>query len=332
MKLSILDQSHVTTGNNATDALRKTEELAILADELGYHRFWLAEHHSMDSYASSAPEIATAYLAAKTKNIRFGTGGTMMMHYSALKMAEVFATLSGYTNGRIDFGAGRAPGGNESATYALAEGRPSMHYNILEKFEITLKLLNNEVPTNSTYNHVISTPSEVVLPEAWLLGSSGVGATQAGKLGVGYSFAQFLNGSLSNTILNKYRNNFRPSIFLENPNIIVTYLVTTAETIEEAEFEAKPQDIWRLSFDKGHITKIMTPEEARDYSLTEIEKMTIQENRSLHLVGDIKTIANKLASEQEQFKFDEAMILTTPHSQEKRLNIYKLLAKEFIQK
>lgn len=132
--------------------------------------------------------------------------------------------------------------------------------------------------------------------------------------------------------MNKYRNNFKPSVFSDRPTIMVSYLVTTAETEEEAEFEAKPQDIWRLSFDKGQITKIMTPEEARDYSLTEIEKMTIQENRKLHLVGDCKSIAKKLYYEQELYQFDEAMILTTPHSQEKRLNVYKLLAKELINK
>lgn len=108
MKLSVLDQAPVTHGNTAADALLKAEELAILADELGYVRMWMAEHHGTENYASSAPEITIAHLAAKTKNIRLGTGGTMMMHYSPLKMAEVFKTLSAFAPGRIDFGVGRA--------------------------------------------------------------------------------------------------------------------------------------------------------------------------------------------------------------------------------
>ena len=328
MRLSVLDQAPVTKGNNAPDALKKAEELAVLADELGYHRMWMAEHHGTNVFASSAPEVTAAHLAAKTQQIRIGTGGVMMMHYSPLKLAEVFKTLSAFSPGRIDFGVGRAPGGDNDSIYALSEGRPPMVNNMYGKFELALQLINDEVPGDSLYNKTIATPSRVVLPEAWLLGSSGNSAIQAGRMGVGYSFAQFFNGQLSKSTLDTYKKNFQPSAFMEKPEINVSYMVTTAETAEEAEFEAAPQDIWRLLFMKGKVGQVLTPEEAGDYPLTEMDRMMIKESRKIHFVGSSKEIAARLQEEQQRYGFDEAMICSIPHSQEKRLNGYRLLAKE----
>lgn len=330
MKLSILDQAPITSGNTAVDALKKAEELAILGDELGYHRMWMAEHHATNVFASSAPEVTTAHLAAKTKNIRIGTGGVMMMHYSPLKLAEVFKTLSAFSPGRIDFGVGRAPGGDNYSIYALSEGRQPMLHNMYEKFDTALRLINDEVPEDDLYSKTIATPSQVFLPEAWLLGSSGNSAVQAGRRGVGYSFAQFFNGEMTKEILDVYKKNFQPSAFMEKPEINVSYMVTTAETKEEAEFEAMPQDIWRLMFMKGKVGQLLTPEEARDYPLTEMDRMVIKENRKIHLVGAVKEIATLLQEEQDYYGFDEAMICSIPHSQEKRLDVYKLLAQELL--
>ncbi|MFC5590727.1 LLM class flavin-dependent oxidoreductase [Sporosarcina soli] len=330
MRLSILDQAPITKGNKAADALKKAAELAVLGDELGYHRMWMAEHHGTNDFASSAPEVVAAHLAAKTKNIRIGTGGVMMMHYSPLKLAEVFKTLSAFSPGRIDFGVGRAPGGDQRSIYALSEGRQPMFNNMYEKFDIALQYINDEVPEDRLYNQTIATPSEVVLPEAWLLGSTGNSAVQAGIRGVGYSFAQFFNGEISKQILDAYKNNFQPSVFMEKPEINVSYMVTVADTKEEAEFEAKPQDIWRLLFMRGQLTSFLTPEEARDYPLTEMDRMIIEENRKIHLVGDAKEIAAVLKTEQEQYGFDEAMIVSIPHSQAKRLDVYRLLARELL--
>lgn len=328
MRLSILDQAPITKGNTAADALKKAEELAILGDELGYQRMWMAEHHATTVFASSAPEVTAAYLTARTKNIRIGTGGVMMMHYSPLKLAEVFKTLSAFSPGRIDFGVGRAPGGDNYSIYALSEGRQPMVNNMYEKYDTTLQLISDEIPDDDLYNKTIATPSNISLPEAWLLGSSGNSAVQAGRRGVGYSFAQFFNGEMTKEILDVYKKNFQPSVFMEKPQINVSYMVTTAETKEEAEFEAMPQDIWRLMFMKGKIGQVLTPEEARDYPLTEMDRMIIKENRKIHLVGAVKEIATLLQEEQAHYGFDEAMICSIPHSQEKRLNVYKLLAQE----
>jgi len=330
MKLSILDQAPITKGNKPADALKKAEELAVLGDELGYHRMWMAEHHGTNDYASSAPEVTAAHLAAKTNNIRIGTGGVMMMHYSPLKLAEVFKTLSAFSPGRIDFGVGRAPGGDNFSIYALSEGRQPMVNNMYEKLDTALQLINDETPRESLYNRTVATPAQVTLPEAWLLGSTGNSALQAGRRGVGYSFAQFFAGAMSNEIFAAYKNSFQPSVFMEKPQINVSYMVTTAETKEEAEFEAKPQDIWRLLFMQGKLLPVMSPEEARDYPLTEMDRMKIKENRKIHLVGDVKEVAALLREDQARYEFDEAMIVSIPHSQEQRLNVYRLLARELL--
>ena len=328
MKLSVLDQAPVTKGNTAEAALKKAEELALVADELGYRRMWMAEHHGTKAYASSAPEVTAAHLAAKTKNIRIGTGGVMMMHYSPLKLAEVFKTLSALSPGRSDFGVGRAPGGDNYSIYALSEGRQPMVHNMYEKFDTALHLIDNEVPKDRLYEKTIATPSNVVLPEAWMLGSSGSSAIQTGRMGVGYSFAQFFNGDLTKEIIDAYKEHFEPSAFMEKPETIVSYMVTVAETKEEAEFEAGPQDISRLLLQQGRMIQALTPEEAQEYPLTEMDRMRIQENRKLQLVGSAKEIANVLQEEQERYGFDEAMICSIPHSQEKRLDVYRLLARE----
>ncbi|HLS60315.1 MAG TPA: LLM class flavin-dependent oxidoreductase, partial [Virgibacillus sp.] len=159
-------------------------------------------------------------------------------------------------------------------------------------------------------------------------GSSGNSAREAGQRGVGYSFAQFFNGEMTREILDTYKNNFQPSAFMEKPEINVCYMVTTAETKEEAEFEALPQDIARLLLMKGQMAQTLTPEEAQNYPLTEMDRMSIKNNRKLHLVGEAKEIAVLLQEEKEEYGFDEAMICSIPHSQEKRLNVYRLLAKE----
>lgn len=330
MKLSILDQAPVTQGHTAEQALHYALELVKLGEELGYHRFWMAEHHSTDAFASSAPEITIAHAAALTDRIRLGTGGVMMMHYSPLKMAEVFKTLSALAPDRIDFGAGRAPGGDRSSMFALSEGREPMLQNMYEKLGVTMAYLSDQVPEHRIYDQVKASPAHVSKPEAWLLGSSGNSARRAGQMGVGYSFAQFFNGELSRPILDTYRDNFKPSELMPAPEINVSYLTTVADSEEEAAYHALPQDIARLMLMKGKITGAMTPETAQEYPLTEMDRMQIESMRALHLVGTPSQVADQLLLDQELYGFDEAMIVSIPHSQDVRLNVYRQLAHELL--
>ncbi|MGN4124783.1 LLM class flavin-dependent oxidoreductase [Lysinibacillus sphaericus] len=330
MILSILDQIPVPKGHTAEDAFKRTEQLALLGEELGFHRMWLAEHHNSESLASSAPEITAAFLAAKTKRLRIGTGGVMMMHYSPYKLAEVFKTLSALAPNRIDFGVGRAPGGDHPSIYALAEGRRQRMTEQYDKLDVILKLMNEQKSGEYVYDQVVASPTNIPLPEAWLLGSSGQSAMQAGQLGVGYSFAQFFTGNMSKDIFDTYKSTFTPSYYMEKPQIIVTYATTVADTLEEAEYLAKPIDITRLQLMKGQIIQSMSPEEAKDYPLSEMDKMTIANNRKANLVGTPKAIAQYLVAEQEQYGFDEVMLNCNQYAQESRLNCYKLLAKELL--
>ncbi len=326
MDLSILDQAPISKGSTSTQALRNVEESVGLAETLGYKRFWLAEHHNSPGLASSAPEISMAYLAGKTSRIRLGSGGTMMMHYSPYKLAEVFKTLCAYAPGRIDFGVGRAPGGDAKAIYALSEGREPMIHNMYQKLDTALRLINDELPSDPLYQKVVAHPVDVRLPEAWLLGSSGNSAAEAGRMGVGYAYVHFFNGRLDKAVLDTYRANFIPSGYLDKPRIIVSYFVTTAETREEAEFQAKPADISRMLMMRGHFGFRISPEEARDYPLTEIEKDMIRQQSSWHIVGSIGEVARRLQQEQEYYGFDEVMICTIPFAQAFKLHEYRLLA------
>lgn len=253
-----------------------------------------------------------------------------MMHYSPYKLAEVFKTLSGLAPNRIDFGVGRAPGGDHAAIYALAEGRRQRFTEQYDKLEIVLKLMNNQKTGEHVYDQVIAAPAHISLPEAWLLGSSGQSAMQAGQLGVGYSYAQFFTGNMSKDIFDAYKSYFTPSYYMEKPQIIVTYAATVAPTLEEAEYLAKPIDISRLQLMKGQIIQTMSPEEAKDYPLSEMDKMTIDNNRKANLVGTPKDIAAFLIAEQEKYGFDEVMLNCNQYELESRLNTYKFLAKELI--
>lgn len=331
MRLSVLDQAPVTKGNTQQAAIEKAVELASVTEKLGYHRFWLAEHHGSQSLASSAPEITAAYIAAKTTRIRIGTGGTMLMHYSPLKMAEVFKTLSALAPGRIDYGAGRAPGGNQNTIYALSEGNYPDVDNLYEKLETALDLIKDAVPKDELYAKTPASPADISLPQAWLLGSSGNSAIEAGEMGIGYSFAQFfMLGAMRKEVFDLYRERFIPSDYLSEPDISVAYLVTVGETKEEAEFQAGPQDIARIRLGQGIMEPLMTPEEAEQYLLTEEEEEAILINREIHLVGTAKEVANKIRQDQEKYGFQEAMICSIAHSQSQRLKAYELLADELL--
>nr|WP_106782462.1 LLM class flavin-dependent oxidoreductase [Lysinibacillus timonensis] len=331
MKLSVLDQAPITKGNTAQDALAKAVELAVEAERLGYERIWMAEHHNTNGFASSAPEITASYIAAKTNRIRVGTGGTMIMHYSPYKVAENFKTLSALAPGRIDFGIGRAPGGDHFAMYALADGRQPEVDNIYQKIDASLKFIKEEQPEEPYFRRVIANPTNVPLPQAWLLGSSGNSAIQTGRRGLGYSYAQFFNGTMNKSIFDAYRQSFVPSEFMEKPEIMVSYFVTVGETREEAEYEALPANISRMLFMRGQVNAPrLTPEEAKDYPLTEMDKMWIEENSKMNIIGTAKEVGDFLRQEQEIYGFDEAMICTIPHSQEMRLKVYRLLADEML--
>ncbi|MGG7178508.1 LLM class flavin-dependent oxidoreductase [Clostridium paraputrificum] len=326
MKLSVLDQGIISKGNSAIDTLNNSIELAKFADELGYHRIWYSEHHSSEGLACTAPEILVAHIASVTKNIRVGTGGVMLMHYSPYKVAEVFNMLSTLNLNRIDIGIGRAPGGDYASMVALAQGKnPEMH-NLYSKISETLMYMSNTHSNKNTFAGPIGSP----LPEAWMLGSSGNSAVQAGKLGLGYSYAHFIGSTLEEAVFDDYRRSFIPSEFVQKPQINIGYSVVASETKDEAEFEAASLDLMFLNIVKGISGSLLSPEEALSYSYSEMDKMRIKDNRNRMLVGSSKEIADILRSNEEKYGIDEAMIVGVNYSMEAKLRTYKLLAKELL--
>lgn len=326
MKLGILDQIPHPAHLTSTETMQQTVHLAQLADQLGYHRFWLAEHHNSPLMLSSAPEISIAHIAAKTNRIRVGSGGVMAMHYAALKIAEVFNTLAALSPNRIDLGIGRAPGGDHATMRAMAQGQRVFSNDQYDKIQAVLDLMNGKTSALHEYNTVTVTPANVQLPEAWLLGSTGNSAIKAGELGMGYAFAQFFNGQGSRTIFDAYRHHFKPSDFMEKPEIKVTYAATVAATADEAKYRAKPIDLFRIGLMTGKMRPILTAEEAANVPLTEMERMMIEQNRHLHLVGTAEQVAAHLLADKETFGFEEAMINANHPNVNHRVDTYTLLA------
>lgn len=330
MKFGILDQIPVAEHQTATEALEQTVKIAQEAEKIGYDRFWLAEHHNSDRLASSAPEIVMGQIAALTDNIRVGSGGIMVMHYSALKVAEVFNTLAAFHPDRIDLGMGRAPGGDSATITAMAQGRYFEPDDQYRKITDILNLTEGTQPSLREYQAVSVTPNQVVLPEGWLLGSTGNSALKAGELGIGYAFAQFFNGEASREIFDAYRRTFIPTEFMEYPTISVSYAATVAETKEEAEYRARPIDIFRLGLRTGRLVPIVSAEKAKDIKLTETEEMYITQQRKLHLVGTPNQVAEKIMRDKESFGFEEVMINANHAEYASRMDTYRLL-KEALQ-
>lgn len=329
MKLSILDQGPISQRQTPQKALENMREAVKFADKMGYHRFWFAEHHNTEGFASSAPEISIAHLAGQTERIRLGSGGTMMMHYSPYKMAETFKTLSAYAPGRIDFGAGRAPGGDGKSILALSEGKDTRFQDLYKKLSETLHLMNDENGEDYSNQNVIANPTGIILPEVFLLGSTGNSALEAGKMGLSYAYVQFFTGTIDRDVFEVYRENFEPSAFQKEPNVLACYMVTVAETHEEAEFQALSCDIARMQLHTGQRIRRMSPEDAQTYPLSDAERLFMAQNKKWHIRGEINEVVDYLKNEQQVHRFNELMICTIPFAQNFKLKEYEMLAKGF---
>lgn len=329
MQLSALDLITLTKGQSTKDAFENTIELAKHLDELGYKRLWFAEHHGTDSALSSAPEITAAFIAGETERISVGTGGTMVMHYSPLKIAETFKTLSALAPGRVNIGLGRAPGGSRLAIEALSEGRDFQPTDLYSKIDTILNYLSESEQSNPIYKRIKASPTgldQVATP--YLLGSSGNSAMKAGEKGIGYSFAKFFGvDGVPEDILDAYRANFKPSDFLDEPHVISTYLVAVAETEEEAKEIALPIEISRYLQLHGQFDPIMTIDQAKDFNIEPFAQSVIDKEHQKRniVVGTAEQVKEILLDEQEKWGFDEIMVYTPIPDHKKRLKSYQLL-------
>jgi len=255
LTLSILDQSTIVNGRGADDAIRETLALASLAEQWGYHRYWLAEHHNSASHAGSAPEILVAAIAARTTRIRIGTAGIMLPHYSALKVAEQFRVLEAIAPGRIDLGVGRAPGSDGRTAYALNPDAAQAAERFPNQVQDLMGWLGDGLPEGHPFRAVAANPSVPTRPEVWILGSSDFGAQLAAYFGLPYCYAHFItDGRGSEGAMALYREGFRPHPAtpgrLAAPHASLAVFAITADTEAEALRLYKSRELWRLSRDQ----------------------------------------------------------------------------------
>jgi len=236
LTLSVLDQSPIRSGRSPADAIQETLQLAAAADRLGYRRYWLTEHHSSEGLAGSAPEILIGQVAARTSQIRVGSGGVMLSHYSALKVAENFRMLETLFPGRIDLGIGRAPGSDRRTAMALAHGPGALGIeHFPAQIRDVIQWVHDSVEPSHSFAGVRAMPVGPSAPEVWLLGSSADSATYAAHFGTAFSFAHFINANGGDEITRMYRACFRPSEWLPEPKVSVGVFVICADTEAEAE-------------------------------------------------------------------------------------------------
>ena len=232
LRLGVLDQSPVRSGGGVADAIHETLELAELCDRLGYHRYWLAEHHSTPGLAGSSPEVLIGQVAARTSRIRVGSGGVMLQHYSSLKVAESFRVLETLFPGRIDLGIGRAPGSDQLTARALRENANLEYFP--QQIADLLGFLHGALPPGHVFEPVLAMPTGPTAPEMWLLGSSDQSAAVAAHFGTGFSFAHFINQDGGAEVTRAYRRQFRPPQWLDAPRSSAAVFVVCADTEAEA--------------------------------------------------------------------------------------------------
>ncbi|MEU3271667.1 LLM class flavin-dependent oxidoreductase [Saccharomonospora sp. NPDC006951] len=319
--LSVLDLSPVVSGADAGTAFRNTLDLARYTETLGYHRYWLAEHHNMPGIASSATAVLIGHVADATERIRVGSGGVMLPNHAPLVVAEQFGTLEALHPGRIDLGLGRAPGTDQRTAYALrgpaglsAEDFPQRLAELIGYFE------------HEEGRPVNSVAAEGNKPPVWLLGSSGFSAQLAGMLGLPFSFAHHFSAENTLPAIALYRDSFKPSAVLEEPYVMLGAAVTCADTDEHAQWLAAPNGLTFLSLRKGRPIPLPTPEEAASYDYTDLDKVFLEERMSSSIVGSPETVRKGLESLLADTGADEVMITTTTYGHEDRKRSYQLVA------
>lgn len=333
MKLSVLDQSPIIAGHSAAQAIDETLKLARRADQLGYHRYWLAEHHAIAALADPCPEILLARLGAETKRIRIGTGGVLLPYYSAFKTAEVFKMLEALYPGRIDLGIGRAPGGDQRTARAVGGGRMPTAEDFPEQVWELVHHLDGTLPDDHPFKKVRVQPegrvASGVAPEVWLLGSSDYSGLLAAQLGVRFSFAHFINAQGGDMVMRAYRDRYQSSGREPEPHTSVCCFVICAESDAEAERLARVVDSRRLDMAYNLDTPVPTQEQAEKRSFTDQERAHIQSQRGRLVHGSADTCKEKLLKIAEQFSADELMVLTITGDYATRADSYERLAKAF---
>ena len=321
--LSVLDLAIVNAGGTSGEALAATTALAQRAEALGYHRFWVAEHHNMPSVASTTPPVLMAHLAARTDHIRIGSGGIMLPNHAPLIVAEHIAALEALHPGRIDVGLGRAPGSDPATMMTIRRsanpfGEEDFPRDLLD----LMGLLGDARGEGGLWERFAATPMATSSPEILLLGSSGYSAQLAGLLGLPFAFAHHFDHGGTLEALDLYRQSFRPSPVLERPYAIVTANVLVAPTDEQAEWEAGPGRLMVYAIRTGRFTPLPSPNAAAASPLMAAARAT-PSNRILGSPGHVVEQLEALVAASQA---DEIMVSTVAFELTARLASLELLA------
>jgi luciferase family oxidoreductase group 1 len=323
---SVLDLSVLNDGQTSADALRTTAALARRADELGYTRFWVAEHHNMPSVACTSPAVLIAHLAALTSSIRVGSGGVMLPNHAPLVVAEQFAMLESLYPGRIDLGIGRAPGTDQRTAAVLRRSyHPETEDDFPRDFLDLMGLLGDPRTTTGLWDHFRATPVATTSPRIFLLGSSGYSAQLAGHLGLPFAFAHHFDtgGTMQATEL--YRHTFQPSVVLDEPYMIVTANVLAADSKEDADWHSAPGRLTALGRRTGRFIRLPSPQDA------EVHPDLEQANSlpSSRIVGEISTVVRELEELVARTRANEVMVTSVAYDLSARLRSIELLAEHW---
>ena len=329
LTLSVVDQSPVREGGTAGEALWETVQLAKAAEQYGYERYWVAEHHNLANFAGTSPEILIGQIAAHTNTIRVGSGGVMLPHYSAFKVAEVFRMLETLYPGRIDLGIGRAPGSDQLTAAALSyPGHPRDVSHFPQQVLDLLGHLSSSLEPGHLFSDLRAGPGHGSMPEVWLLGSRYEGAFLAAQLGLPFAYAHFFGIGVDEgpAIVEGYRRSFRPSSYLSEPKVNVTVHVMCAETEEEARRLATSRDLARLESVIGRPRGIPSVEEALSYRYPDNEAAFVHQYRRTCIDGDPQQVKDGLEAIGELYRTSDIGIVTICHGSSDRVRSYELVA------
>jgi luciferase family oxidoreductase group 1 len=324
--ISVLDLATVREGHTSADALRGTIETARTADELGYARFWVAEHHNMPAVASTSPPVLIASVAARTDRIRVGSGGVMLPNHMPFVVAEQFALLEALHPDRIDLGIGRAPGTDQATAAALRGVSP---YLTVEQFpehlQTLLALLGDD---RIEEQRLAATPAATSFPEVWMLGSSTYGAQVAAALGLPFCYAyHFAMSSDVESALRLYRSGFKPSPRFPVPHAMVSASVIAAETAEEARYLAGPSRIMALSLRTGRLGPIVSPEQAAAVELSDLDRAMLDSLPGTQYAGTAEEVVAALDELVARTGADELMLAGTVYDPASRQDTLVRIAK-----
>lgn len=328
MKLSILDQSPISSNQTAREALLASMKLAKAGEELGYWRYWIAEHHNLPGLACPAPEVMLSYIGANTNTIRIGSGAVLLPHYKPYKVAEVFNLLATLFPGRIDIGIGRAPGGSAEAANSLSDNFLQEVWKMPEKVEKLVSLLEDNFHTEEGHVKLSASPVPPLAPEAWLLGTGKKSALLAAEKGLPYAFGHFMSDKDGTEIIKQYRECYIARRG-EKPQVLLTVSAICAETTEKAEELALSTLIWSLQKANGKGNGLVPSiEAAKQYRTDEKEQEALEKMKQKMLIGDPEKIKLRLMELQEKYQADEIMLVTITHSPEDKRKSYQLIAEE----